>query len=123
MAKPIQAIIFDCFGVLVTESWLSFKKEYFGHDQGLSEKAANLLQQADEGVLSHEEFVAKIAELAGIKSKIVHDYLDKNFPSQELFNYISKELKTQYKIGMLSNAAADWLATSFPVSNWHYLTR
>lgn len=113
MAKPIQAIIFDCFGVLVTESWLSFKKEHFGHDPALSEKATKLLQQADGGMLSHEEFIAKIAVLAGIKSNTVKDYLDKNSPNEELFNYISKELKIQYKIGMLSNAAADWLAELF----------
>ena len=108
----VTAIIFDCFGVLVSESWLSFKQEFFGHDSNLAQEATNLLRQADAGLLSHDDFVAKVAGMANMSTKEVTNYLDRNLPNAELFDYI-KQLKPKYKIGLLSNAAADWLQELF----------
>ena len=109
----VKAIIFDCFGVLVSERWLAFKREYFGHDKQLSQEATDLMSQADAGLLARDEFVTRIAQMAGIDEKAVHTYLDRNAPNEELFAYIKGSLKPHYKIGMLSNAAADWLPQLF----------
>ncbi|HVS58384.1 MAG TPA: HAD-IA family hydrolase [Candidatus Saccharimonadales bacterium] len=109
----IKAIIFDCFGVLVTESWLAFKEEHFGHDKALSQEAADLMQQADAGLISHEDFVGQVADMAGMSSAEVNSILDRNVPNATLFDFIEKELKPHYKVGMLSNAAADWLEELF----------
>lgn len=109
----IRAIVFDCFGVLVSEQWLSFKQEYFGHDAALSQEAADVMQQADAGFLAHEEFVDRIAEMSGLSVAAVNQRLDQNVVNARLFTYITNELKPSYKIGMLSNAAADWLEELF----------
>lgn len=111
--SDIQAVIFDCFGVLVSEQWLSFKHRYFGHDTQQSQEAADLMQQADAGYISHDEFIAKVAELSGQDEATVNRYLDRNTANEDLFDYIRDELKPHYKIGMLSNAAADWLDELF----------
>lgn len=108
----IKAVIFDCFGVLVTESWTSFKAEHFGHDQELFGEASSLSNQADAGLITHEDAVKGTARLAGLSPKEVSEAIHTNSPNEPLFEYIS-ELKQDYKIGMLSNAAADWLAQLF----------
>lgn len=109
----IKAIIFDCFGVLVTESWLTFKDEHFGHDESLVQAATDLMHQSDIGVLSYEDFVEQVAAMANADPKEVRTYLDTNQRNNKLFEYIASELKPHYKIGMLSNASMDWLGELF----------
>lgn len=109
----IRAIIFDCFGVLVSESWLAFKKRHFDGDSTRTDEATSLMQQADAGLLSQLDFISQIAELSGLSPEQVRDELDGNQPNEALFDYIRTELKPKYKIGMLSNAGADWLSELF----------
>lgn len=108
----IQAIIFDCFGVLATEGWLPFKERYFGHDPARMEQAGNLIQQANAGVISHHEFVRDIANLAGISERQVETMLRQNVPNEALFEYL-RELKSNYKLGFLSNSSSNWLHDIF----------
>lgn len=109
----IKAIIFDCFGVLTSEGWLAFKAQQFGHNAKLQRQATDLNKQADAGLITHEEFVRSVAELADIPETEVHAAIDVNAPNEELFTYIAEELKPKYKIGLLSNAAANWLQELF----------
>lgn len=109
----VRAIVFDCFGVLVTESWLAFKDEHFGQGTPEAEQAAYLMQQADAGQLGHDAFIREIAGMAGISSDEVRRYLDKNTPNKPLFEYVRSELKPKYRIGMLSNAGGNWLPELF----------
>jgi len=108
----IKAIIFDCFGVLATEGWLPFKEQYFGDDPVRMQEATDLIQQASAGIISHEEFVKAVAELAGIPPTKVTSMLRRNVPNEPLFAYI-KELKANYKIGFLSNSSSNWLHDIF----------
>lgn len=109
----IQAIIFDCFGVLVSESWLAFKQHHFDGDSARANEATSLMQQADAGLLSQQDFISQVAELSGLSPDQVRDELDGNQPNEALFDYIRTELKPNYKVGMLSNAGADWLSELF----------
>jgi putative hydrolase of the HAD superfamily len=109
----IRAVIFDCFGVLVSESWLAFKQRHFGDDAERAGEATNLMQQADAGLLSQRDFIHQIAELSGIPEDQVRHELDTNQPNAALFDYIQSELKPHYKIGMLSNVGGDWLHKLF----------
>ncbi len=108
----IKAIIFDCFGVLVTEGWLAFKNEYFGHDKKLLETASDISGRTDAGLISHEEAVRATAALAGITPEEFTKRVFTNVPNEPLFNYI-RELKNNYKIGVLSNAGGNWLSDMF----------
>jgi HAD superfamily hydrolase (TIGR01509 family) len=107
-----KAIIFDCFGVLATEAWLPFKAKYFAHDRELFEQASNISRQADRGLISYEDFMRAIAKLAGITPAEAIKAIARNVPDEQLFAYI-KELKTDYKLGLLSNVAGDYLYQIF----------
>lgn len=107
-----KAIIFDCFGVLATEAWLPFKAKYFGHDPALLERATNLGWQADRGVITYRDFIESIAELSGLTFAGTVDAIARNTPNEQLFRYIS-ELKNDYKLGILSNVAGNYLVEIF----------
>lgn len=108
----IKAIIFDCFGVLVTEGWLSFKEKHFGTAPKLFARASELNRQADAGLISRSDFIDEIAKMAGLEANKVVEALTHNAPNEPLFAYI-RELKPLYKIGVLSNASANRLDMLF----------
>ncbi|MDB5170940.1 MAG: HAD-superfamily hydrolase, subfamily variant 3 [Candidatus Saccharibacteria bacterium] len=108
----ISAIVFDCFGVLTTDGWLPFKHKNFGQDQALLEQATDLNKQTNCGLLSYPDFMAQIAGLAGITAAEARRQIESNVANEPLFVYID-ELKQHYKIGLLSNAAANWLPDMF----------
>lgn len=108
----IKAIIFDCFGVLVSEGWIAYRDRYF--PEGEKRQAAmELRQAADRGLITNEEFEQHVADLAGVSLQIAQSYLHRNAPNEPLFVYIKQELKPRFRLGMLSNAAADWLSMLF----------
>lgn len=109
----IKAVVFDCFGVLVVDSWLPFKDEYFGHSPLLLQQATNLNRQADDGTITYREFMQGIARLAGITEQDATRQVSKNPANQPLFDYIVRELKTSYRFGILSNASDDWISQLF----------
>jgi putative hydrolase of the HAD superfamily len=109
----IRAIIFDCFGVLASDGWLPFKEKYFGGNKELYEKVTKLNQDIDGGLSSFDNFIRKVSELAGISEGSARGQIENNIPDEKLFEYISKELRPKYKLGMLSNAAANWLDVIF----------
>lgn len=107
-----KAIIFDCFGVLTTEAWLPFKAKYFAHDHELLEQASNISRQANRGDISYEDFMRVIGDLAGITAAEAAQEIARNVPDEQLFDYI-RELKPNYKLGLLSNIAGDRLHQIF----------
>lgn len=111
----IKAIIFDCFGVLTTDGWLPFKKEHFGHDKQLLDKATELNSLANSRLMSYQEFLSRIAQLAGLSPERVRAIVESSVANQELLDYI-KSLKPKYKIGMLSNASRNLLGELFSKS-------
>lgn len=109
----IKAIIFDCFGVLCVDSWLPFKEIHFGNNQALLEKATEINRRSDSGQISYDDFLSEVAELANTPKDETKKQIENNPPNEELFAYISKQLKSKYKIGLLSNASANWLDELF----------
>ena len=108
----VKAIVFDCFGVLVTEAWLPFKARYFGHDQALFDRATQISHMADKGMIDGEEAARQTSALAGITPEEFRRAIDKNVPNEELFSYL-RELKPNYKLGFLSNISDDYLHQIF----------
>lgn len=109
----IKAIIFDCFGVLVVDSWLPFKEAYFGRSSQLLRQATDLNRQADDGLITYREFMQGIARLAGIPEEDATRQVSRNPANQPLFDYIERELKPSYRFGILSNASDDWISQLF----------
>ena len=109
----IKAIIFDCFGVLLESSYEVFKKKYLNDKQELLEEFYRIDQFSSRGDISQAEANEKFAELAGVSAELTTSELLSNPPNHKLLNYISGNLKTSYKIGMLSNVAEDRLDSLF----------
>jgi putative hydrolase of the HAD superfamily len=108
----IQAIIFDCFGVLTTDGWLPFKRRNFGTSGESFEEATSLNHQVDSGLISYADFIRGVADLAGVPFAEAKKQIEDNVPNAPLFELI-KELKPKYKIGFLSNAGGNWLNELF----------
>ncbi len=108
----IRAIVFDCFGVLATDGWLPFRQLYFGDKPERKQQVTDLQRQVDAGLADYEDFIGTLSELAGVPRKDVWDAIRDNQPNEPLFELI-KQLKPRYKIGLLSNAGANWLKEIF----------
>ena len=108
----IKVIIFDCFGVLVRSSLEAFIDRHF-HDEAKIASIRHLDHLASKGKITWDEYLDKVGVLANMDHQSVKAELDQTPANEELFTYIENDLKPHYKIGMLSNAYADWLDDLF----------
>ncbi len=76
------------------------------------QQATDFNQQANASLISYTQFVHEVAKLAGVSETSMMSALESNVPNEPLFEYIQK-LKSQYKIGLLSNTAQNWLEEIF----------
>jgi HAD superfamily hydrolase (TIGR01509 family) len=109
----IRAIVFDCFGVLAREGLGPFLHDNFEDRPDLRAKATVLADDTNAGRISYEEFVAGLSDLAHLSEPLVRRQIENNAPNEPLFEFIAMSLKPHFKIGLLSNAAADWLQELF----------
>lgn len=107
-----KAIIFDCFGVLVTDAWIPFKDKYFGDNSELYEEASDIAKRANRGLMSQDDFIREAAELAGVSVAEAVAFISRNVADEKLFEYM-RELKQNYKLGFLSNIAGNYLSRMF----------
>ncbi len=108
----IKAIIFDCFGVLTTDGWHPFKNKYFAQERLKFDEAGKINMMANDGQISYQQMLAQVSELAGISAAQLEQEVSSNVANEQLYEYIF-ELSKIYKIGMLSNAAGNWLDELF----------
>ena len=108
----IKAIVFDCFGVLTSDGWLPFAEKHFGHNKDLKQQSHDLNKQVDSGLLGYDDFVTQVAQLAKVSAAEAYRDIENNVANKDLFDYTAG-LKKSYKIGMLSNAGANWLSELF----------
>lgn len=113
----IKAVIFDCFGVLTADRWLAFCDVHFSHNDETLEHARALNHRVDAGLIAYSDFVDQVAELAGVSAADTWRELTRQAPNEPLLAYIRDSVKPQYAVGMLSNAAENWLDTLF--EQWH----
>lgn len=99
--------------MLTTEGWLAFKSKHFGQERAVFDHATDLMNKVDEGNLDYEDFVEQVAKLAKVTKNDMLYEIENNIANEELFKFIKEELKPKYKIGMLSNAGANWLSEMF----------
>lgn len=105
----IKAVIFDFFGVLVTEGFKLFCDTYFPDDKVRRSQALELVRSHDAGRISKAQYITGLATLAGVSEKVVHDHMSGNQPNQTLLSYIKNELKLKYKVGILSNSGDNYV--------------
>lgn len=109
-----KALIFDFFGVICSEISPFWFEEHF------AEKGKELRQQylrpADRGDISQEELFKQLSVMAGVSAEeIEKDWEARIRFNTELIQFI-KELRTQYKVGLLSNATSPFFHTVMALS-------
>ena len=107
--SEIKAVIFDCFGVLTSDGFLSFCARHFSDDTAKLEQARYLNRQVDSGAGDWESLVTELAALAEIDWATARQHLSSAGLNQPIFDFIEKTLRPAgYKIGLLSNVGANW---------------
>ena len=97
----IQAVIFDCFGVLCVGSRTYLVSQC---PQEGRERLEELFDQADYGYISAEEFLVQSAEVMGLSAGDLQRMLDRQYARDEKMIDFVRSLRAQYKTALLSNA-------------------
>lgn len=106
----VKALIFDCFGVLYLGAYRAMEEAYPNKALELSE----LTKQADYGFIDQPTYVQQIIELTGASEKEINEMIvDEYRLNTPLVEYIKRELKPHYKIGMVSNIGRGWIQNFF----------
>lgn len=113
----IKAVIFDFFGVLAVRGSVGFRQTYFADDELKMAQAKKLQDELGLGKIGYDDFVDGLAKLGGVDRDTVLKYTEDYQPNQELLDYIRAELKPAYKLGIISNAGADWVLRILGRSN------
>lgn len=103
----IRAVIFDCFGVLVTSGITAFVEHYIPPADAI--QAWHIEDALNSGRIDYDTFCLKLGELSGLTAHEVAAQLDRHIPNTQLLDYIRTELKPHYKVSILSNAGDNWL--------------
>lgn len=109
----IKAVIFDCFGVLTTDGWKQIREEYFSQDEAKMQHSRDIDRAVNAGMMYYDDFITEICRMTGLSDPEVRSRMGSSAPNRLLFDFIRDSLKDTYKIGMLSNAAANWLDELF----------
>lgn len=107
----IRAIIFDCFGVLY---WDDLNRLYNLVRPEQFSDLSDLMHACDHGYISSKDFLAQTAELAGISVEAVSAVMHEKHSRNDYMITRAKELRSDYKIGLLSNMGSDTLEDIFP---------
>lgn len=100
----IDAIIFDCFGVLVNGTTDHFYAKYMANEPAKISQVKTLSQNSDRGVIEYNAFVQGAADLAGISFNDANRVFLDAPKNEALFHFIRDDLRPSgYKIGLLSN--------------------
>lgn len=120
MAVPvIDAIIFDCFGVLYTDSKRSLLDVVPPQRRRLLD---DLFRANNYGLYDRDTYLEQVAEIAGMSVAEVSEYIAHEHQlNRALAAYISEKLKPHYQIGMLSNIGRDWIESFFSEHQLHEL--
>ena len=101
----IKAIIFDCFGVVITDAMLIVQQELDAKDPVAGQRMHDLIRANYRGIISPEESNEGIAELLGIPVDEFRGRIDHGEVKDHRVLEYAKELRRTYKVGMLSNIA------------------
>lgn len=115
----IEAIIFDCFGVLYTDA---HEATYGTRFPELADELRNLSSASDHGFISRQEYLEGMSKLTGDSLEVIDNaHVHEHEANKPLIEYIRQELKPHYKIGMLSNIGRDFMQNFFDEHELHDL--
>lgn len=104
----IKAIIFDCFGVFYVDPVFAYMRDP-ATPPDKAEALHDLDKQAARGTLSKQSFAEQASALLSIAPEAAEQRFFQSKGRDERLVALVKELRQQYKIGLLSNIGADMM--------------
>ena len=110
----IKAIIFDCFGVIITDALKQFLEELRASGRNAeANKVVEIVRANNRGLIMPADSNQQIAELLGITVAEYRSYIDqREVKNIQLLDYIM-QLRQSYKIALLSNIGIGSLTRRF----------
>lgn len=111
----IKAVIFDCFGVLTSDTWKEFLTTV---DQNQRDEIRSVHMAYDKGFISYTDFRKQLTELTKVANSVIDNifiHRSEKPKNTQLLEYI-KSLGEKYKVSILSNVGTDWIRESFLTS-------
>lgn len=110
----IKAIVFDCFGVLITDVLQGIKAGLARTNPAAAQEIRDLIAANNRGFISPPESTARIAAIMGQTLEQFRGMVaEREQKNTELLGYIA-ELRKDYKTALLSNVARSSLDKRFP---------
>lgn len=103
----IQAIIFDCFGVLVVSGMVALQHDF----PEFSNELHDLRVRSDYGYISREDYNQAVSNITGIPiDQVESRYWKKSVRNESALDWV-KSLKAagHYKVSLLSNIGVAWI--------------
>jgi len=101
----IQALIFDCFGVLIESMHRRRIADLEASDSTKAQQVYDIQRATDRGMISVDESVEALADIFGISKEAVHEErYQQRARNEELIEFI-QSLKSHYRLAMLSNVS------------------
>ena len=118
-AQDIKAVIFDCFGVLYTDSKQSLLDIVSPERR---QELHDVFTANNYGLFGRKAYLDQVAEIVGKPVDEVAEYIaHEHHLNRKLVAYITDQLKDVYKIGMLSNIGREWIDSFFTKHQLHEL--
>ncbi len=109
----IKAIIFDCFGVIITDRLQILRDELAETNAQAADEVTELIRAVNKGVLDPAETRPRIAALFDMTKEQYYDSVINGAVKDVRLMRFIKQLRGTYKVAMLSNIGADSLRRRF----------
>lgn len=109
----IRAIIFDCFGVIVTDALQVVHDELYAKNPAAAIEIRDLVRASNRGLLDPQKSNQRIAEILGISFEAYQKRIRDGEAKDQRVLRLAKKLRRSYKTAILSNISATGLAKRF----------
>lgn len=110
----IRAIIFDCFGVIITDALQALREDFAQNNPDGARAIKDIVAANNRGFIEPGESNERIAAILGMSTgEFRKQIANGEAKNDKLLSYILN-LRSNYKTAMLSNIAGSSLARRFP---------
>lgn len=109
----IEAVIFDCFGVVITDALEMLVQQLSNTDPDRVQEVLDIVAAGNRGMLDRDVYQQQLAAIFGLSLEQYRAYLMAGeVKDQRILDY-AKELRGAYKTALLSNVSPGGLAHRF----------
>ncbi len=115
----IKAIIFDCFGVIITDSLLAMTNELASRDPDAARQVSAIIKANNRGLIDPDDSNRQIAALLGLSLEAFQGRkYGGEVKDQAMLDFIAA-LRPRYKTAMLSNVGGGSLDRRFTAEEFN----